>query len=295
MIAVAYEIYHASDSGLPIHRITNILSTSTSSYYEANEETVDISLKLPAVPVIRIVLYALSSLRVKFELFHASSLIWAQSVAATDQEKVNIHLQDVTAEKLALTISRNTAGDSIKVAYLVVYTSKAVQEKRNDVRVTTYPVNEFYGSKKVTLKRTQGEREKPKKAKKTKGERENEVEEDGGEREELPVKVTSVARVRLADQPVVSMFHEALIGFVLTTTAVGEHGTFVQEMIEALGAVYMSSMEEDVKICIVDDKLPSDEVVREARAKGVMLISWHWLFQCQEMNRAVDHIVYSLE
>lgn len=302
MTTVNYSISTCSDTGLVRHHINSIQTTDRTTFCEVFAQSLDLELDYPPCPISKLVLCVKVSLRLKVDLYNSTTHVARMNKTVNcDQENVSVTLvPDNTksvSNKAKVHIEQTVEETPIRIVFVLLQTEQREGEASGDsVQSKFGPGASFYNQgsagkreeeRKTDLKRPAPSREPIKPAKAVKVD----------PRAQISASPPSISyHLPLDQQPITSPYDHALEGTVVS--ALAEDPDLVESipaMVEAMGGLFMSELDEMVQVVVVDHSLSQEELERVKRCSNAVVVGWPWLQACQEECGKVDPTLYQTD
>ena len=302
MATVDYRVTDCSETGSARFHVDNILTPDRNTYVEVDANSLDLSLSYPPTPVSKIIVCVKVSIRIRIDLYSDSKLINRLSQAInceTESFAVTLKPNDnkTNTNRAVIHIDRSVNATPIRVVFVLLQTERREGEGTGDSRSGTGnygPCQKFYSDapreNEAILKRKAPTivADQPSKATKLTPKRPIDMLSASP-----PSAVQPPGHVPMDYQTLITPYETALVGIVVG--AILEDVDLMEimsEMVEALGGLYVSELEELVQVVVVDHSLTEAERNRLAKCPKAKVVGWTWLQACQDAGMKVDWELY---
>jgi hypothetical protein len=304
MTSVNFTIDTCSDTGPLHHHIDCIQSTDRNTFYEVQARELDFELKYPPCPITKVILCVKVSVRVKIDLQYSQKQVarmYNTINCSQEYTSQTLHPADTkTPSNCAkVHIEQIVEGTPVRLVFVLLQTeSKEGMENQRNVLPVYGPSASFYDQKNAvkereeskdnrSLKRPAPIRDPPKPVKAYKA-------QTGNFMAHVSASPPSIStHLPLDKQPITSPYDHALVGVVVSAiTTDPDLAETVPAMVDAMGGLFMSDLDELVQVVVVDHPLSEEEVSRVKRCPQAVAVGWSWLQACQEECEKVDPALY---
>lgn len=305
MNSVNFTIDTCTDTGPSNHHIDCIQSTDRGTFYEVQARELEFELKYPACPIAKVILCVKVSLRVKIDLHYGTKHVARMSHSINCNQECTsqtLHPADTKAlsNRAKVRLEQTVEGTPLRLVFVLLQTeSKEGVDNQRDVLTRFAPSPSFYESRNSykeseeskdhrSLKRPAPVREPVKPTKTYKAQTGQHVAQNSPSS-----PPTNGTHLSLDKQPITSPYEHALVGAVVSAlTTDPDLAETVSAMVDAMGGLFMSDLDELVQVVVVDHSLSEEEVSRVKRCPQAVIVSLPWLQACQEECIKVDPALY---
>ena len=304
MNSVNYTIDTCSDTGPHNHHIDCIQSTDRATFYEAQARELDFELKYPPCPIAKVILCVKVSLRVKIDLHNSHKHVARMTNTINcDQEYKSQTLQPSnpkdSSNRALIHVEQIVEGTPIRLVFVLLQTeSKEGMEEQRDVLPRFEPSPSFYDPRNAVKEKDESKDNRSLKRPAPVREPTNPIKtykaHTGQHMAQVSASPPSInTHLSLDRQPITSPYDHALVGAVVSAlTTDPDLAETVPAMVDAMGGLFMSELDELVQVVVVDHSLSEEEVSRVKRCPQAVIVSWSWLQACQEECVKVDPALY---